>query len=442
MLSPEENDLICRVRPGTPMGDVLRQYWLPLVLSHEVESDGPPLRVRLLGEDLVAFRDSDGQVGLLGDHCPHRGASLFFGRNQECGLRCVYHGWKFDRAGRCVDMPNEQPESNFKDKIHHTAYRCRERNGVVWTYMGPRSEPPELPSLEWNLVPEAQRHVTKRRQLSNWIQALEGGIDPCHTPFLHSSFKRAQADSPRSRFLQADKHPRYELLDTPYGMRIGTRRTIDEQHDFWSITHFLMPFYNAFSATDGQPDPTVGGFAWVPMDDTSTMAWCFSWNPVRPLTNDEIHETRARTLLGGGVHVGADELLPPTSEPGGAWRPIARAENEYLLDRAAQRSERFSAVPGISGQDFSLQESMGPMFDRSQEHLGSSDTAIIQARRCWLKAARELREHGRTPLGVDHPESYLARATGLIARRDDDWTKAGDGWITGRETTAPSLSIV
>src|SRR4051812_48343048 len=178
MLSKEENELVCRVGPGTPMGNLMREYWLPAMLSSELPNpDSDPVRVMLLGERLIAFRDSDGKVGLLGDHCPHRGASLFFGRNEECGLRCVYHGWKFDVSGNCVDMPNEPPESNFKHKIQHTAYPCQDRGGIVWAYMGPRSTPPPLPELEPNML-EPERIVVQAIQREcNWLQGLEGEID-------------------------------------------------------------------------------------------------------------------------------------------------------------------------------------------------------------------------------------------------------------------------
>src|SRR5712692_2506385 len=169
MLTREENELVTRVGPGTPMGQALRCYWLPALLAEEISApDCPPVRVRLLGEDLVAFRDTEGPGGLLGAHCPHRGASLFFGRNEECGLRCVYHGWKYDVAGRCVDMPSEPEESTFKDRVQITAYPCAERGGVIWTYMGPPDRQPALPELEWALLPERQRYVSKRLQECNW----------------------------------------------------------------------------------------------------------------------------------------------------------------------------------------------------------------------------------------------------------------------------------
>src|SRR5437764_8645525 len=189
MTSQSENDFLTRIGPGTPMGALMRQYWLPACLSSELEADGAPLRLMLLGEKLIAFRDSAGRIGVLDHRCPHRCASLFFGRNEEGGLRCVYHGWKFGTNGNCVDMPSEPAESNFKEKIHQAAYPCRERNGVVWAFMGSSRPLPDLPSLEWSLLPDERRYISKRVQECNWVQALEGGIDSSHGAFLHSLLK-------------------------------------------------------------------------------------------------------------------------------------------------------------------------------------------------------------------------------------------------------------
>jgi phthalate 4,5-dioxygenase oxygenase subunit len=421
------------------MGAALREYWLPAVLSSEVPApDSDPLRVRLLGEDLIAFRDSQGRVGLIQHNCPHRGASLFFGRNEENGLRCVYHGWKFDVTGQCVDMPNEPAESDFKHKVSAVAYPTQERNGVVWAYMGPRAEWPCLPDLEWNLVDDRQRYVTKRVQECNWTQATEGGIDPSHSGFLHAPLHvDASAVTPRERY-RLDKNPRFSLLETGYGLRIGARRAVDDAHYFWSVTHFLMPWYNAFSGGGGQePQPSVGGFAWVPMDDYTTMAWCFTWNPLRALDEDEYMDTpRVR----GGVHLPPSARMPATSAAGGAWRPVANRQNEYLLDRELQRTRRFFGVPGISAQDSAVQESMGRIANRASEHLGSSDSAIIRVRRLWLQAA-ENHQNGLTPLGLKHPQSYRVRATGFVIERQADWTTAAEDWVTARPgASAPLLS--
>src|SRR2546427_57511 len=235
MLSKEDNELLCRVGPGTATGTLLRHYWLPFLFDWEIETDREPQRVRLLGEDLIAFRDSRGRVGLLGDHCAHRGASLFFGRNEDCGLRCVYHGWKYDVDGRCVDMPNEPPESNpstgsgraFRDKVRQVAYPCVERGGVIWAYLGPQSPPPPLPHLEWMDLPSEQRYASKRVQYSNWVQGMEGDIDQSHVSFLHSRLNldddselRFRTGGPRrlvDQIRKNDTHPRFEGVETEHG---------------------------------------------------------------------------------------------------------------------------------------------------------------------------------------------------------------------------------
>lgn len=439
MLTREENELITRVGPDTPMGRAMREYWLPLVLSGEVETDGAPLRVRLLGEDLIAFRDTQGNVGLVDAFCPHRRAPLFFGRNEEDGLRCVYHGWKFDKSGACVDMPSEPPDSLFREKVKVTAYPTRERNGVVWAYLGKRADLPDLPALEWNLVPAEQRQITKRVQYNNWVQSVEGGIDPSHSPFLHSLLKRDVANV-RDRVIKQKRPQNYEFIETDYGLRLGTQRPYDDRRDFWSITHLLMPFYNVFNRLSAEGAPSLGGFAWVPMDDATTLVWAFTWNPLRALRREEIDEDDL-VALGGGVHPKPDEYLPPNSEPGGAFRLISRRENDYFLDRATQREERFSAVPGLTMQDASLQEGMGPVCDRSQEHLGISDSAIIQARRCWLKAARGSAGPGAAPQGSASPASYRVRAAGVLCPRDEAWTSAGIDWVTAApDARAPALT--
>jgi hypothetical protein len=303
--------------------------------------------------------------------------------------------------------------------------------------MGQRPQPPTLPDIEWNLVPEHQRYVTKRVQECNWAQATEGGIDPSHSGFLHAPLHLdLSAASPRERY-RLDKHPRFSLLETAYGLRIGAQRVADDAHYFWSITHFLMPFYNAFNGGTQNAHPSVGGFAWVPMDDYTTMAWCFSWNPIRALADDE-HGDSSRVRA--GVHLPPSARLPASTRAGGAWRPIANQTNEYLLDREAQRTRRFFGVPGIWAQDAAVQDSMGRIADRSLEHLGSSDSAVIRVRRLWLQAV-EAAACGVTPVGVDSPESYRVRATGFVLDRDADWVKAADDWITARPgATAPELS--
>ena len=433
MLSKEDNELLCRVGPGTPMGNLLREYWMPVLFSWEVEADDAPRRMRLLGEDLVAFRDTAGQVGMLGTHCAHRGASLFFGRNEEEGLRCVYHGWKFDVAGNCVDMPNEPPESNFKHKIRHLSYPCTERNGLIWVYMGPRSVPPPLPDLEFNMLPEDHVAIHKNLQDCNWIQGLEGNIDSSHLSFLHTrltedgnaEFPGAQGGA-RGLFYR-DKTVHLEVVQTPYGMMYAAARQEQPDKVYWRVTQFLMPMWGMFAPVSPAECPMQW---WIPLDDEHVMKWDVRWNPTRPLTEEE----RQRFTAGdpGGY-------VPQTSDPLSHWRLTADLSNDYLMDREAQRSKRFSGVPSVNLQDKAVLESMGPMVDRSKEHLGTADTMMIQVRRRLINAAKALRDDGTPPPGVDDPEIYRVRSATVVLPAGENWMEAGKPYLEAF-TDLPVLS--
>ena len=422
MLSVEDNELLCRVGPGTPMGDVMRQYWMPVMLSSELgEPDGPPQRVRLLGENLILYRDTQSRVGLLADNCSHRGASLFYGRNEEAGLRCVYHGWMYDVEGNCVDMPNEPPESNFKDKIHHRAYPCRERGGMIWTYMGPRSEPPALPDLEWALVPEEQRvyqwHAVRE---CNWLQALEGDIDTSHLSWLHSRLD-PNGDA-RSGTYHRDRMPRLDIVDTEIGVMYAARREEDETSYLWRITQFELPFYGVFP---GRGDESVPTHIWVPIDDGNTMGWDLRWNPIRPFSD---RERTTEANIAGGI----GELLPPTTAPWGRWRSKGNRSNDYLLDREVQRTINFTGIPSIPMQDTAVTESMGPILDRSNEHLGTADAMVIQARRRLMAVAKALRDDGIAPPGVDEPGLFRIRSASVSLPRDLNWQETMRDWLHAR----------
>lgn len=384
MLTHELNELVVRTGPGTPMGELLRRYWVPALLSTEVsEPDCPPVRVQLMGERLIAFRDTLGRVGLLDELCSHRTASLFFGRNEDCGLRCSYHGWKYDIEGRCVDMPSEPEGSRFKDKIRHTAYPCVERGGVVWAYMGPADLMPTQPELEWALLPDTHRFVSKRIQDSNYLQAMEGGIDSSHVSFAH---RYNMDDDPMHRgteglkYLKADTRPKFEVAESDGGLVIGARRTVDAERYYWRVTQWIMPWFTIIPPF-GTHNP-LGAHAWVPIDDEHCWAWSINYHPARPLTDTELSSMHE----GEGIHV---KYVP------GTFRPLANADNDYLIDRQAQRDRKtFSGVKGIAMQDASLQDSMGPIVDRTKERLGTSDAAIILARRRLIAAVRLLQEQG------------------------------------------------
>jgi phenylpropionate dioxygenase-like ring-hydroxylating dioxygenase large terminal subunit len=418
MLSKQDNDLVTRVGPGTPMGDLMRQYWMPAFLSSELATaDSDPLRVLLLGEKLIAFRDSQGQVGLLQNHCPHRGASLFFGRNEESGLRCVYHGWKFAVDGTCVDMPNEPAESDFRTRVRAVAYPCQERNGIVWAYLGPRTDPPPLPNLEGNMLPDGEWSVTAIQRECNWLQALEGDIDTSHFSFLHAGSLQAtsQQEGTFSYYMLADRAPHYAVVDTEYGAMYGAFRDTDDQRRYWRVAQYLFPFYTM--PPQGVLGHKVTVRCWVPMDDEHTMFIMSGPRFRRPPAVDAASAPAAASPLG--------RLQPQSSDWFGRFRMIANGTNDYQIDRDKQRrnsaSEDFTGISGIHLQDQAITESMGPICDRTREHLGSSDTMVIRVRRRMLAAAQALAERGTVPPGVDTPEIYAVRAGGVFLPKDEDW---------------------
>ena len=403
-----------QVGPRTPMGNLLRCFWQPFALASELpHPDSDPLRVRLLGEDLIAFRDSNGTVGLLQNNCPHRGASLFFGRNEEAGLRCVYHGWKFSTDGSCVDMPNEPAESDFKHKVKAIAYPTQERGGVIWAYLGPAESMPELPQLEWTRVPETHRYVSKRIQYCNYLQNVEGEVDSSHVSFLHSKNSAAnsagiQADpgSALPDYMARDRAPRFFVLPTEYGMLIGARRDAEIDSYYWRVTQFLMPTYTMIPVPVGSPVSFTGA---TPMDDEQMMGFTVTWHPDRPLRQEEVAQIESWL----GVHT---EVEPKT------FKPLRNRENDYLIDRGLQRSGRsYTGIRGIREEDLAVQESMGDVCDRTNEHLGSADLAVISMRRRLLDAVHALADRGELPYEARKPEAYRVRSAALVLPRDVQW---------------------
>ncbi len=422
MLSKEDNDIVTKCGPGTLMGNLMRQYWVPAMLSSELpEPDCNPVRVLLLNEKLIGFRDSNGKVGLVADACPHRGASLFFGRNEECGLRCVYHGWKFDVDGTCVDMPNEPAESNFKNKVTAVAYPCVERGGLVWTYMGPRETPPPLPELEPNMMPEGQHRTFAVQRECNWLQALEGDIDTCHTSWLHWGSVELD-DVPADSYLYYNlkqKAPRYEVTDTEAGALYGAYRDAGPGHIYWRLAQFLFPFWTM------TPTNVLGlqiiGRAWVPMDDEHMMFFHMSGFQ-KPVAAGAGNAPGAGQVRGGNAPM---VLLPNTTDWLGRFRMASNITNDYGIDREAQRkNESYTGITGIHLQDQAVTESMGPVYDRTKEHLGTSDSMVIRVRRRLIQAAKALAELGTVPPGVDNPQAYRQRSGGVILPAGSDWVAA------------------
>ena len=405
------------------MGNLMRQYWLPAIRADELpEPDGAPLRVRLLGEDLIAFRSSSGAVGLLSHNCPHRGASLFFGRNEEGALRCVYHGWKFALDGTCVDMPNEPAESDFRTRVKAVAYPTRERNGIIWAYLGPRSAPPPLPDLEANMLGTDDMVVSIIHRPCNWMQGWEGEMDTVHQAFLHSGATQVEDTTPGTfdYYIAATRAPKFAVMDTAYGTSYGAWRPADEDRYYWRIAHMLFPFYAMIPA--GVMGQQTRFAAYVPMDDEHTLHWEIG---KRLLSAEELPDYARGSEAGGPAERSASLYRPNTSDWYGRFNMLQSAANDYLIDRAAQRSMRsYTGIPGIRQQDMAVTESMGPIYDRESEHLGTTDALIIRTRRRMISAARALAEQGVIPPGVDQPELYRQRSGGVLLPRQENWWDA------------------
>ena len=426
MLTKKDNDTVCRVGPDTPMGTLMRQYWVPALLSKELPSlDSDPVRVMLLGEKLIAFRDSTGRVGLIQNHCPHRGASLFFGRNEEGGLRCVYHGWKFSFDGSCVDMPNEPAESDFRNKVIATAYPTQERGGIVWAYMGPRKEPPPLPNLEANMLPDGQGVVQAVLRECNWLQALEGDVGTSHLGFLHHGAKSPTQyrAGTFAYYAVQDRAPRYQVVDTEYGAMYAAYRPAGDGQDYWRYAQFLFPFYVMIPS--GVMGLQIWTRAWVPIDDEHVMFYSmhhantFTQRGLPPRAADSAPTPEAAALA---IPM---RMQPNTTDWFGRFRLVQNADNDYLIDRGKQRRrEDYTGIPGIHQQDQAVTESMGAIYDRELEHLGSSDVMLIRVRRRLLAAAVALGRESVTPPGVDYPEVYAVRGGGVFLPSGADWLQA------------------
>jgi phthalate 4,5-dioxygenase len=405
MSDAEENELLTRTAPGTPMGHLFRSYWLPALLAEELpELDCPPVRVRLLGEKLIAFRDTENRLGLVDEFCAHRGVSLWFGRNEENGIRCSYHGWKYDVTGQCVEIPSEPDNPKLCQRMKLKSYPLVERGGVLWTYMGPPEARPPEPAYEWLEMPPEQRHVSKRLQECNYLQAMEGGLDSIHSTFLHRGSVEddplLKRDAQSAAMIKGDPSPAFIPLAAPGGLHICTRRKVGDDRYFWRVTQFLMPCFNLFPPYGDNP---CGGHAWVPRDDENCWVFNFDYHPRRPLTGAEVEGAKS----GRGVHV---PLVP------GTFSPVANRRNDYLIDRQAQKERQtFSGVRGVGNQDAAIQESMGMIADRAREHLVATDKGIVMTRRRLLDAARALAQ-GEPPPGLD-PATQRVRALARVTPR-------------------------
>jgi phthalate 4,5-dioxygenase oxygenase subunit len=417
MTTAIEGRELTQVGPATLMGDLMRQYWMPAAFSSELARDGAPVRLMLLGEKLIAFRDSAGRVGVMDHRCPHRCASLFLGRNEEGGIRCVYHGWKFDVAGKCIDMPSVPPHQDFKHKVKAKAYRAVERAGLVWVYMGSRAEAPPLPALEILNAPDDEVSVSLIQRDCNYLQALEGEIDTSHFGFLHAGHVDPE-DVPEEEPLRhtvTSRTPEYHIVDAAWGTQYGAYRPAGSGLTYWRFANFLFPFWT--QAPNGEFGTHVHARAWVPLDDGHTM-FCMLW-----WKRGASAMTQPQPALKDGTPIGGtgrgNKFLPNTTEWLGRWRLAANASNDWGIDRAAQRDNAiFSGIDGIHLQDQAITESMGPITDHEHEHLAPSDQMITRTRRRLLMAARALRDRGVLPPGVENADVYRGARSGYFVSAD------------------------
>lgn len=434
MLTHEDNEILVRVGPGTAMGQLMRLYWLPFLPSKDLVADGSPVRVRLLGEDLLAFRDSEGRAGLIDHACAHRGAPLVFGRNEDCGLRCIYHGWKFGIDGRVLDTPAEPEKSGVKKSVRIKNYPCRERNGIVWTYMGPDRDSatvslPPLPNMEWNMVPEENVYVSFRIQECNWLQAVEGEIDSAHAAILHG---RIDDQGSINQWKQKqDLTPTFEVKRQPFGVSIASKRILDEKTHYWRVNQFLLPFYTLVPPFSKYPE--LSGHAWVPVDDENTLCIMFSYHP----TQKFYEKTAALFAQGHGGretgHPSANAFAPrPITEPYAKYWTKFNLKTAFQFNYDAQTKTWFSGIPGLWVQDAACQSGVAPIYDRTRENLGVSDTGIVVTRRLLLELAKNLAHKQQRPPRIDEPDLPMVRAVSLTLPAGSSWSEMGAEPMTAR----------
>jgi len=375
MLGPEENALLTQTGPGTPGGAFMRRYWHPVALSDELPPGAAPLPRRILGEDLVLFRNDAGCVGLLGLWCSHRCVDLSYGRVENGGLRCLYHGWLYDITGRVLETPAEPPSSTYKEKVRHPAYPCIEKGGLIFAYLG-TGEPPLFPAYEALDYPEEHRFLARAFLRCNWMQGLEGEIDPSHLSYLHLPLQRKDtrpvpgSTKPADELYKVDVQPRLEVEETHYGLRCFTIRRIASGEQYLRITNFILPHMSAIVGSEGRIGQGYNLHWHVPVDDVTHLRFDFVFNSVRPLDKAPV-----------AAHVAAE------IGPDGYY--VRRPENRYLQDREEMKTTTFSGMGDyFPVHDAFVVESPGPIHDRSREHLGTSDVCIINARKLLLESIR------------------------------------------------------
>jgi phthalate 4,5-dioxygenase len=407
-----ETQLLTQVGPGTPMGELMRQFWIPGILSSELKADGAPVRLMLLGERLVAFRTTSGRVGVMDHRCAHRCASLFYGRNEHEGIRCVYHGWKFDADGQCVDAPNVRSRKPIHPTIKTKAHRTAEVHGVVWVYMGQREVAPPLPQLPVMMMPSEKVSVWCMQRECNYLQALEGDLDTSHAGFLHLGggmgvLGDVKEKSPESISIST-LDPEFRVMDTDCGVMAGAYRPADAQSTYWRFTNFILPFFSQVPPCRLGEEAILR--AWVPMDDNHTMFFS--------ITTETFHLSRSpnakeRPIPQTGLTTNY-KFLPNTTDWYGRWRLAANLGNDHMIDRDIQKAQSYSGIEGLDIQDTAVTESMGPIVDHELEHLAQSDLLVVRTRRKMLAAMRAWQKDRQLPAALDKPDTYVSRWSGHV----------------------------
>lgn len=413
MLSKEKNDTLCRVEGDTPMGRLMRNYWLPACASADLAAGGAPRRVKLLGEDLVAYRSPDGSLGLIDENCPHRGASLALANNEDCGLRCLYHGWLMNGEGRVLETPPEPADSKLKDRVKFAAYKVHEAGGVVWAWLGDRSKAPPPPAFEFAGLDPSHVIIMRAREEANWAQAIEGVLDSAHSNYLHSGGIKPTDAANASTVLGAKAHldrpsndgaPKLDVETMPYGFRYAAIRKPlrdADRNKYIRVTLFIAPCFGMFPGPKGWGNMQF----FVPESDGKSLFWYVIWKKDGPVTQEE----RDRYLDNMGLRPGVD-----VDDNLDKFRSRA---NNWQQDRGAMmRGESYSGLRGVNFEDIAIHESMGPIYDRTKEHLGASDLAVIHYRRMMIEAAEQFALTGEPQIGFAEPVDHaqLRAGEGMI----------------------------
>jgi phthalate 4,5-dioxygenase oxygenase subunit len=409
VLTHEDNELLTRVGPGTPMGEMIREYWLPACRSAKLEADGAPERVRLVGENFVAFRGTSGRVGFMAEGCPHRCASLALARNEGDGLRCIFHGWKFSVEGRCVDTPTEPEErrERFAQNVPVRSHPVREAGGLVWVYLGKhRDNPPPFPDFEFTTLPEG--HVTPRRGLlhANWLQGLEALLDSAHVSYLHRRQLEPPPEGPARKeigYMRDNGAPTFEFVDRPYGFTEGALREQTNGECYARVREVALPFFSFIPVAPEWPGVVVCA---IPIDDEWTAQWYISFNARAPI--DPTWMTQFNRDTGDPDYFNSD---------------MGNAQNLWNQDREAMKRGHWSGIVGHGNayEDFTVQESMGPIVDRTKEFLGTCDVVIVRARRMLLDAVRRFQKTGEVPFAGPNIDFARIRAISFSYPSGEDW---------------------